>query len=121
MKSDLKIKEDQCEQLNQEILDVGSHGSKEVMEVANLKKTKRELEAKNQDLEEELDDQAGQIQMLEQVSGHAEKFDLRKLAVHFQLEGQCVCALPVPSQKGFDNHYIKANLRRNRGPSVLPV
>ncbi len=68
VKSDLKIKEDQCEQLNQEILDVGSHGSKEVMEVASLKKNKRELEAKIADQEDELDDQAGQIQMLEQVS-----------------------------------------------------
>ena len=46
---------------------MGSLGSKEVMEVANIKKKKRELEAKIQDQEEELDDQAGQIQMLEQV------------------------------------------------------
>ena len=33
-----------------------------------LKKTIRELEEKVQDQEEELDDQAGKIQMLEQVS-----------------------------------------------------
>ncbi|XP_072043844.1 LOW QUALITY PROTEIN: unconventional myosin-XVIIIa-like, partial [Amphiura filiformis] len=78
VKTDLKIKEDQCDQLNQELLDVGSHGSKEVMEVANLKKTKRTLEAKIADQEDELDDQAGQIQMLEQA----------KLRLEMQLEKQ---------------------------------
>ena len=37
-------------------------------QVVALKKTIRELEQKLQDQDEELDDQAGQIQMLEQVS-----------------------------------------------------
>lgn len=36
-------------------------------QVVALKKTIRELEQKVQDQEEELDDQAGQIQMLDQV------------------------------------------------------
>lgn len=36
-------------------------------QVVALKKTVRELEQKVQDQEEELDDQAGQIQMLDQV------------------------------------------------------
>ena len=36
--------------------------------VLNLKRDKRELEIKVQEQEEELDEQAGQIQMLEQVT-----------------------------------------------------
>jgi len=43
-------------------------------QVVALKKAIRELEQKVQDQEEELDDQAGKIQMLEQVSLQRLKF-----------------------------------------------
>lgn len=41
-----------------------------------MKKQMRELEAKVKDQEEELDEQAGTIQMLEQVGGAAQPPDL---------------------------------------------
>lgn len=46
-------------------------------QVVALKKAIRELEQKVQDQEEELDDQAGQIQMLEQVDFQCFKFSLQ--------------------------------------------
>lgn len=46
-------------------------------QVVALKKAIRELEQKVQDQEEELDDQAGQIQMLEQVDFQCFKLSLK--------------------------------------------
>ena len=45
-----------------------STGVKDEHEIAALKRAKADLEAKVIDQEEELDDQAGQIQQLEQVA-----------------------------------------------------
>ncbi len=55
------------EQLESELQDLSSQESKEEASLAKVKKQLRDLEAKVKDQEEELDEQAGTIQMLEQV------------------------------------------------------
>lgn len=55
------------EQLDSEIQDLSSQESKDEASLAKVKKQLRDLEAKVKDQEEELDEQAGTIQMLEQV------------------------------------------------------
>lgn len=55
------------EQLESEIQDFSSQESKDEASLAKVKKQLRDLEAKVKDQEEELDEQAGTIQMLEQV------------------------------------------------------
>lgn len=55
------------ERLEAELQDLNSQESKDEASLAKLKKHTRELEAKVKDQEEELDEQAGAIQMLEQV------------------------------------------------------
>lgn len=58
------------EQLEAELQDLSSQESKDEASLAKLKKQQRDLEAKVKDQEEELDEQAGSIQMLEQVRTH---------------------------------------------------
>lgn len=55
------------QQLEAEIQDLSSQESKDEASLAKVKKQLRDLEAKVKDQEEELDEQAGTIQMLEQV------------------------------------------------------
>lgn len=55
------------QQLNSEMQDLSSQESKDEASLAKLKKQLHDLEAKVKDQEEELDEQAGTIQMLEQV------------------------------------------------------
>ncbi|XP_017268076.1 unconventional myosin-XVIIIa isoform X4 [Kryptolebias marmoratus] len=55
------------QQLNSELEDLSSQESKDEASLAKLKKQLHELEAKVKDQEEELDEQAGTIQMLEQT------------------------------------------------------
>ncbi len=55
------------EQLESELQDLSSQESKEEASLTKVKKQLRDLEAKVKDQEEELDEQAGTIQMLEQV------------------------------------------------------
>lgn len=55
------------ERLEAELQDLNSQESKDEASLARLKKQTRELEARVKDQEEELDEQAGTIQMLEQV------------------------------------------------------
>ncbi|XP_060764495.1 unconventional myosin-XVIIIa isoform X4 [Neoarius graeffei] len=55
------------EQLEAELQDLSSQESKDEASLAKLKKQQRDLEAKVKDQEEELDEQAGSIQMLEQA------------------------------------------------------
>ncbi|XP_077098257.1 unconventional myosin-XVIIIa isoform X5 [Siphateles boraxobius] len=55
------------EQLESEVQDLSSTESKEEASLAKVKKQLRDLEAKVKDQEEELDEQAGSIQMLEQA------------------------------------------------------
>lgn len=55
------------EQLEAELQDLSSQESKDEASLAKVKKRLRDLEAKVKDQEEELDEQAGSIQMLEQV------------------------------------------------------
>ncbi|XP_063058950.1 unconventional myosin-XVIIIa-like [Engraulis encrasicolus] len=55
------------EQLEAELTDVTSQESKDEASLAKVKKQLRDLEAKVKDQEEELDEQAGTIQMLEQA------------------------------------------------------
>ncbi|XP_076842775.1 unconventional myosin-XVIIIa isoform X2 [Brachyhypopomus gauderio] len=55
------------EQLEAELHDLSSQESKDEASLAKLKKQLRDLEAKVKDQEEELDEQAGTIQMLEQA------------------------------------------------------
>lgn len=54
-----------------ELQDLNSQETKDEASVAKVKKQLRDLEAKVKDQEEELDEQAGSIQMLEQVIKHA--------------------------------------------------
>lgn len=55
--------------LEAELQDISSQESKDEASLAKVKKQLRDLEAKVKDQEEELDEQAGTIQMLEQVRG----------------------------------------------------
>lgn len=55
------------QQLEAEVQDLSSQESKDEASLAKVKKQLRDLEAKVKDQEEELDEQAGSIQMLEQV------------------------------------------------------
>lgn len=55
------------DRVNEELKEVVSHGNKGENQLNQLKKSKKDLEAKMDELNEELDDQAGQIQQLEQV------------------------------------------------------
>ncbi|XP_072557636.1 unconventional myosin-XVIIIa isoform X11 [Paramormyrops kingsleyae] len=55
------------EQLEAELSDLSSQESKDEASLAKIKKQLRDLEAKVKDQEEELDEQAGTIQMLEQA------------------------------------------------------
>lgn len=55
------------ERLEAELQDLNSQESKDEASLARVKKQLRELEARVKDQEEELDEQAGTIQMLEQV------------------------------------------------------
>ncbi|KAJ8280867.1 hypothetical protein GJAV_G00060170 [Gymnothorax javanicus] len=55
------------EQLDAELQDLSSQESKDEASLARLKKQLRDLEARVKDQEEELDEQAGTIQMLEQA------------------------------------------------------
>lgn len=55
------------QQLEAELQDLSSQESKDEASLAKVKKQLRDLEAKVKDQEEELDEQAGTIQMLEQV------------------------------------------------------
>uniref|UniRef100_A0A672YQY5 Myosin XVIIIAa n=1 Tax=Sphaeramia orbicularis TaxID=375764 RepID=A0A672YQY5_9TELE len=55
------------QQLEAELQDISSQESKDEASLAKVKKQLRELEAKVKDQEEELDEQAGSIQMLEQA------------------------------------------------------
>lgn len=57
------------QQLEAEMQDVSSQESKDEASLVKVKKQLRDLEAKIKDQEEELDEQAGTIQMLEQVKG----------------------------------------------------
>lgn len=56
------------EQMEAELQDLNSQESKDEASLAKVKKQLRDLEAKVKDQEEELDEQAGTIQMLEQVN-----------------------------------------------------
>lgn len=58
------------EQMEAELQDLNSQESKDEASLAKVKKQLRDLEAKVKDQEEELDEQAGTIQMLEQVHTH---------------------------------------------------
>uniref|UniRef100_A0A8D3AYH9 Myosin XVIIIAb n=1 Tax=Scophthalmus maximus TaxID=52904 RepID=A0A8D3AYH9_SCOMX len=55
------------DQLEAELLDLNSQESKDEASLAKVKKQLRDIEAKVKDQEEELDEQAGNIQMLEQA------------------------------------------------------
>ncbi|XP_061197943.1 unconventional myosin-XVIIIa-like isoform X2 [Saccostrea echinata] len=68
MKVEYEEKSEKVDRLNRELMDLTLTGTKgSDQEVMALKKAKHELESKIKDQEEELDDQAGQIQQLEQT------------------------------------------------------
>ena len=69
LKGDVESQDAKYERLQKELGEtLTASGMKDENEIANLKKAKTELESKVLDQEEELDDQAGQIQQLEQVN-----------------------------------------------------
>ncbi|XP_024939769.1 unconventional myosin-XVIIIa isoform X2 [Cephus cinctus] len=63
---EIELKEERLHTLTQELEEL-TFGGKTEEEVAQLKKAKHELEKKTKDQEEELDDLAGQVQLLEQA------------------------------------------------------
>lgn len=63
---EIELQEERLHNLNQELEEM-TFGGKTEEEVAQLKKAKHELDKKCKDQEEELDDLAGQIQILEQA------------------------------------------------------
>ncbi|XP_065168526.1 unconventional myosin-XVIIIa isoform X2 [Atheta coriaria] len=66
VKMELEMKEEKCTALQRE-LDELTYGGKTEEEVALLRKQKMECERRLHDQEEELDEQAGQVQLLEQA------------------------------------------------------
>ena len=64
MKLDLEYKDEKIDSLNKEIEELSAGGASEE-EVTILKRQKNDLENRLKDQEEELDDLAGQVQMLE--------------------------------------------------------
>ncbi|KAM9320551.1 unconventional myosin-XVIIIa isoform 1-T1 [Gastrophryne carolinensis] len=64
--SEIAVLSHKVDQLEAELQDLSSQESKDEASLAKVKKQLRELEAKVKDQEEELDEQAGTIQMLEQ-------------------------------------------------------
>ncbi|KAG8590467.1 hypothetical protein GDO81_006778 [Engystomops pustulosus] len=64
--SEISILTHKVDQLEAELQDISSQESKDEASLAKVKKQLRDLEAKVKDQEEELDEQAGTIQMLEQ-------------------------------------------------------
>ncbi|XP_061904051.1 unconventional myosin-XVIIIa-like isoform X1 [Entelurus aequoreus] len=64
---DLSVANMKVQQLEAELQDLSSQESKDEASFAKVKKQLRDLEAKVKDQEEELDEQAGSIQMLEQA------------------------------------------------------
>ena len=68
VKMDYDLQREKLERLERELTEIStSSGSKEDKDTAALKRVKQEYEVKLQEQEEELDDQAGTIQQLEQV------------------------------------------------------
>lgn len=65
--TEITVMTHKVEQLEAELQDLSSQESKDEASLAKVKKQLRDLEAKVKDQEEELDEQAGSIQMLEQV------------------------------------------------------
>lgn len=63
---EIELKEERLRTLGQELEEL-TFGGKTEEEVAQLKKAKHELEKRVKDQEEELDDLAGQVQLLEQA------------------------------------------------------
>eukprot|EP00102_Acyrthosiphon_pisum_P008588 XP_003245431.2 PREDICTED: unconventional myosin-XVIIIa [Acyrthosiphon pisum] len=71
VKLELELKEQKVVGLNRELQELTFSGNTEE-EVAALKRSKHQLESKLKDQEEELDDLAGQVQLLEQVKTRLE-------------------------------------------------
>lgn len=72
--SDIAGLTQKAEALEAELQDISSQESKDEASLAKVKKQLRDLEAKVKDQEEELDEQAGTIQMLEQVQRGGARF-----------------------------------------------
>ena len=67
MKLDYELQTEKVQRIERELHEISSAGNKDDKEVISLKRLKTELESKLQEQEEELDEQAGVIQQLEQV------------------------------------------------------
>ena len=67
VKLDYELQTEKVQRLEKELHEISSAGNKDDKEVISLKRLKTELESKLQEQEEELDEQAGVIQQLEQV------------------------------------------------------
>ena len=67
MKLEYELQTEKLQRLEKELHEISSAGNRDDKEVISLKRLKTELEAKLQEQEEELDEQAGVIQQLEQV------------------------------------------------------
>ncbi|XP_033748343.1 unconventional myosin-XVIIIa-like isoform X3 [Pecten maximus] len=73
LRHDLESQTQKASRLDRELMDISLTSTKGTdKEVMSLKKSKHELEMKVKDQEEELDDQAGQIQQLEQTKTRLE-------------------------------------------------
>lgn len=83
------------QQLEAELQDLSSQESKDEASLAKVKKQLRDLEAKVKDQEEELDEQAGTIQMLEQVNFNCanskKKFFLERYHHIMSVSQICLC------------------------------
>ncbi|GLG96316.1 Myosin heavy chain, non-muscle [Gryllus bimaculatus] len=98
---ELELKEDRVSSLTQE-LDELMFGGKTEEEVAHLKKNKHELEKKLKEQEEELDDLAGQVQLLEQS----------KLRLEMSLEQQRKEARRELSQRDEELEDVRCNAQK---------
>lgn len=105
------------QQLEAELQDLSSQESKDEASLAKVKKQLRDLEAKVKDQEEELDEQAGSIQMLEQVQDGADYVILHQRGgLHSEL---CFNHFIIPIDRlsrHFDT-WFTSNFRRH--PEIL--
>nr|KAF6289657.1 myosin XVIIIA [Pipistrellus kuhlii] len=107
--------------LEAELQDISSQESKDEASLAKVKKQLRDLEAKVKDQEEELDEQAGTIQMLEQlkqmeVQLEEEYEDKQKvLREKRELEGKLTTLSDQVSQRDFESEKrLRKDLKRTK-------
>lgn len=108
------------QQLEAELQDLSSQESKDEASLAKVKKQLRDLEAKVKDQEEELDEQAGSIQMLEQVQDGGDDVFYTTTETYFHQRGCSYSELcfnhfiiPIDHLSRHFDRWFTSNFRRH--------